>query len=116
MRQEASNVLSIELAVALAAQDKKMEAVFFAVCFSVFFRPSLLFFNGLVPLAAALECLEHHRFSMLFCGKDLVHSRLQSSLSQVTLTPEVPKRAYLLELDFRILHCRLSRDFTSFHP
>ena len=28
MRQEASNVLSIELAVALAAQDKKMEAVF----------------------------------------------------------------------------------------
>eukprot|EP00434_Breviolum_minutum_P041929 symbB.v1.2.037304.t1/scaffold5473.1/size26756/2 len=49
VRQEASNVLSIEMAVALAAQDKKME--------------------------------------------DLVHSRVQSSLSEVTLTPEIPPEA-----------------------
>ena len=33
MRQEASNVLSIEMAVALAAQDKKIGGCFFAVCF-----------------------------------------------------------------------------------
>lgn len=46
MRQEASNVLSIELAVALAAQDKKMEAVFLQYGFLALCRPSLLFLNG----------------------------------------------------------------------
>ena len=67
---------------------------------------------GLPPLAATSECLEHHRFSMpFFCGKDLVHSRVQSSLSEVTLTPEIPKRAYPLKLDFSSAICSLRFHF-----
>ena len=66
---------------------------------------------GLLPLAATSECLEQHRFSMLFCGKDLVHSRVQSSLSEVTLTPKIPKRAYPLELDFSSAICSLRFHF-----